>query len=141
MAMSGVRLRARVLIDGTAEGRVLKLAEPISFWGGIDPASGRIIDVRHPDRGQCVTGRVLCLPGMIGSSSASAVMLELLRAGLAPAALVLGETDAILALGVVVGREMGYPTIPVLELKRDEQAKLLQDAPVRVTAGGAITPL
>jgi predicted aconitase with swiveling domain len=134
-----VSIAAKVVIAGVAEGRVLRLSQPISFWGGIDPATACVIDARHPDRGTCITGRVLCLPGMIGSSSASAVMLELLRARIAPVALVLGETDAILALGVVVGREMGYPSIPVLELARDVQATLPQDAPVRISEDGAIT--
>ncbi|MFI4988865.1 MAG: aconitase X swivel domain-containing protein [Alphaproteobacteria bacterium] len=130
--------RAKVVIDGSTEGRVLRLAAPISFWGGVDPASGRVIDARHPDRGLVIGGRILCLPGMIGSSSASAVMLELLRAGLAPAALILGESDAILALGVVVGRELGYPAIPILELAASEQAKLPQGALVRIGEGGVI---
>ena len=138
MAVAVHEIAAKVVIDGTAEGRILHLAEPISFWGGIDPQSGVVIDARHPDLGRSISGRVLCLPGMIGSSSASAVMLELLRARLAPAALVLGETDAILALGVVVGREMGYRAIPVLELALAEQKKLPQDALVRVHEGGMI---
>jgi uncharacterized protein len=133
------RLAARVLLPGAGRGRVLRLAAPISFWGGVDPASGRVIDARHPDRGALIAGRVLCLPAMIGSSSASAVLLELLRGGLAPAALILGETDAILALGVVVAREMGYPTIPVLGLDRDGQALLPQGALVSIARDGTIT--
>ena len=139
-ALDRKTLRAsRVLVDGRAEGRVLRLREPISFWGGIDPATARVIDARHPDRGVCISGRILCLPGMIGSSSASAVMLELLRAEIAPAALILGETDAILALGVVVAAELGYRTVPVIELSREEQSHLPQDALVRVGKGGIIT--
>ena len=138
MAVAAPGLAAKVVIDGTAEGRIFRLAAPISFWGGIDPETGLVIDARHPDRGRSIAGRVVCLPGMIGSSSASAVMLELLRVGLAPAALVFGETDAILALGVVVGRELGYPAIPVLELPPAAQAALPQGALARVRAGGVI---
>jgi predicted aconitase with swiveling domain len=132
-------LRAdKVLVDGRAEGRILRLRAPISFWGGIDPATARVIDARHPDRGASIEGRILCLPGMIGSSSATAVMLELLRAGKAPAGLVLGEMDAILALGVVVSIEMGYGRIPVLLLAREVQSILPQDAPARIDEGGFI---
>ena len=138
MAVATRALAAKVVIDGKAEGRVLRLAAPISFWGGIDPQTGIVIDARHPDRGRSISGRVLCLPGMIGSSSASAVMLELLRQHLAPAALIFGETDAILALGVVVGRELGYPAIPILELAVAEQEKLPQEALVRIREGGII---
>ncbi|HUI16564.1 MAG TPA: DUF126 domain-containing protein [Alphaproteobacteria bacterium] len=138
MAVATRALVAKVVIDGRAEGRVLRLGAPISFWGGIDPQTGIVIDARHPDRGRSIAGRVLCLPGMIGSSSASAVMLELLRQHLAPAALVLGETDAILALGVVVGRELGYPAIPILELAPAEQETLPQEVLVRIREGGVI---
>ncbi|MGO4840421.1 DUF126 domain-containing protein, partial [Rhizobiaceae sp. 2RAB30] len=71
-------LRADILVSGQgAEGDALVLSAPISFWGGVDPASGRIADVRHPQHGAVIGGSVLFLPGTIGSSSASAVLLEL----------------------------------------------------------------
>ena len=105
----------RVLIAGTAAGPLLILRAPLGFWGGVDPATGRIVAARHPDQGADIAGRILALPGTIGSSSSSAVMLELLYRNRAPAGLVLAA-DAILSLGVVVAREMGYPTIPVLEV-------------------------
>ena len=85
------------------------MSAAISFWGGVDPATGRIADVRHPDYGAGISGRVVFLPATIGSSSASAVLLELVRNGRAPAALVLHEPDAILLLGLIVAREMGWP--------------------------------
>ncbi|RVD47379.1 DUF126 domain-containing protein, partial [Mesorhizobium sp. M2D.F.Ca.ET.140.01.1.1] len=77
-------------------GEALVLMAPISFWGGVDPKTGRIADVRHPQHGETISGRVLFLPGTIGSSSASAVLMELVHNGRAPAALVLHEPDAIL---------------------------------------------
>ncbi len=103
-------LRAEVMIDGpaaTAPG--LALAAPISFWGGVDPKTGSIVDVRHPQRDVSIAGTVLMLPATIGSSSASAVLLELIHKGLAPAAIIMHEADAILLLGVLVAREMGWP--------------------------------
>jgi uncharacterized protein len=80
---------------------------------------------------------VLALAATRGSSSSSAIMLELLARGIAPAALLLGEPDAILALGVIVGREMGYPPIPVLALPAAAQA-LLPAGVLRVAKGGII---
>ncbi|MEJ2122231.1 MAG: DUF126 domain-containing protein, partial [Alphaproteobacteria bacterium] len=80
----------RILIPGAAEGPLLRLRAPISFWGGVDPKSGRLADPRHPDHGASVAGTVLAVPETIGSSSSSAVMLELMRGGAAPAALLLG---------------------------------------------------
>ncbi len=137
--MTEVALRGEILLPGTAEGAVLKLDRPISFWGGVDPETGRISDPRHPQHGQAVGGRVLVIPETIGSSSGSAVMLELIAQGLAPAALILGKPDAILILGVVVAREMGYrDPPPVLLLAPQDQAALVSGQACRIGAEGAI---
>lgn len=113
-----------ILVDGpAASGPALVLTAPISFWGGIDPKSGRVVDVRHPQHGASIAGRVLFLPGTIGSSSASAVLLELVHAGRAPAAIVLHEPDAILLLGLIVAREMGWETPPALRLESGDHGR------------------
>jgi predicted aconitase with swiveling domain len=106
----------RVLVAARGEGPLLRLERPISLWGGVDPVAGTISDPRHPQFGVSVTGKVLAIPSAVGSSSSSAIMLELLRERTAPAAVLMGSADAILALGVVVGRELGYAPVPVVEL-------------------------
>ena len=111
-----VLVKGRVLVPGSAFGPLLRLRHAISFWGGVDPKTGRVCDPRHPDHGVCITGTILALPAAIGSSSSSAVMLELIRAERAPAGLIMGSADAIVALGVVVAGELGLPTLPVLEV-------------------------
>lgn len=117
-------LKADVLLEGHGAGIVLALTHPISFWGGVDPKTGLIIDARHPERGQSIAGKVLALPGMIGSSSAAAVMLELVHAGRAPTALLMPEPDAILLLGIIVAREMGWAVPPAYRLDAEEQRAL-----------------
>ncbi|PSH68317.1 hypothetical protein CU102_13520 [Phyllobacterium brassicacearum] len=116
-------MKAEILVAGEpAEAPALVLTAPISFWGGVNPKSGRIADVRHPQHGLSISGKVLCLPGTIGSSSAAAVLLELVTAGLAPAAIILHEPDAILLLGLIVAQEMGHPVPMALRLDRGEFA-------------------
>ena len=90
-----------------------------------------------PQHGKNIAGRVLFLPGTIGSSSASAVLLELVHAGHAPAALVLHEPDAILLLGLIVAREMGWPTPVAVKLDRSLHGQF-SDAIVDVGADGTI---
>ncbi|MGZ8566100.1 MAG: aconitase X swivel domain-containing protein [Actinomycetota bacterium] len=107
-----------VLVSGTAEGDVVTLDEPLSLWGGLDPATGDIIDVRHPQRGARVAGRMLLLPAGRGSSSSSTILAEAIRAGTAPAAIVLGEPDPILALGAIVGRELYGTVVPIVVADR-----------------------
>jgi predicted aconitase with swiveling domain len=67
-------------------------------------------------------------------------MLELIARGIAPAALLLGEVDAILTLGIVVAREMGHPTLPALEVSAADLARL-PEGRVRVAADGTISAL
>jgi len=95
-------------------GPALVLEEPLSFWGGIDPETGEVVDVRHPQHGANVTGRILVMPSGRGSSSSSSVLAEAIRAGTAPAAIVLGEADPILALGAIVARELYGKVTPVV---------------------------
>jgi predicted aconitase with swiveling domain len=104
----------RTLVAGAAEGPALVLEAPLSFWGGIDPASGLVIDVHHPQRGSSVVGTVLVMPAGRGSSSSSTVLAEAARAGTAPAAIVLLEPDPIVALGAIVARELYGIAIPVV---------------------------
>ena len=130
----------RVLVAGQGEGPLLRLRAPISFWGGVDPLTGRIADPRHPDHGREMAGAVLLVPSAVGSSSSSAIMLELLRNGVAPAAVLMGTPDAILALGVVVGRELGYAPIPVLEVPLASLSQVADGSVLRVGADGSVEP-
>lgn len=127
------------LLPGPASGPVMRLSAPLSFWGGVDPNSGRIIQVRHPECGQTIGGRILCLPATIGSSSSSAVLLELIRLGIAPAALVMGTPDAILMIGCLVAREMGWTAPPAFALPAKEQGHLPDH--LSIAPDGQITPL
>ncbi len=108
--------QANVLFEGTASGEVLRLEEPISFWGGVDPVTSEIVLGGHPQRGVQVQNKILVIPQLVGSSSSSAVMLELIYKNKSPAALVLGGRDAILPIGVLVAKQMQWQTIPVLSM-------------------------
>ena len=134
-----IELEGRPLVKGQARGPLLKLTRPISFWGGVDPVSGLIVDPRHPEFELCITGTVLLIPGAVGSSSSSAILLELLREGTAPAAILMGKADAILALGSIVGLELGYASIPIIEVTRTDIVRFPDRAEVCIAAQGRIT--
>lgn len=128
----------RVLVDGAAQGELLHADTGLSFWGGVDPATGRVIDRHHPLHGQCLAGRVLAIPSGRGSCTGSSVMLELIRSGHAPAALVLAEADDILTLGVVLAQRMHGQSLPVVCIGPQAFAGLRGSAFVRVD-GGRVT--
>jgi uncharacterized protein len=125
----------RTLSPGEARGEVLALDEPLSFWGGIDPASGRIIDRSHPQHGRSVAGRILVMASGRGSSSSSSVLAEAIRAGTAPAGIILREPDGIVALGSLVARELYGSATPVVVLNTEayEWAASLEVVAVRAT--------
>ena len=103
-----------VLVEGKAEGPLIALSEPLSFWGGFDARSGAINDEAHPECGTVLTGGVVLLPHSRGSSSSSSVLAEAIRLGTAPAALLLREPDHILAIGALVANHLYGTRVPVI---------------------------
>jgi len=129
-------MSGRLIAPGRARGTTLVLDEPLSLWGGLDPATGRVIELRHPQHGARVTGRVLVLPAARGSSSSASVLAEAIRAGTAPAAIVLGEPDLILALGAAVAEELYGVQIPILVLPAADLAAIQDGATVDIGPEG-----
>ena len=125
---------ARALAFGTGEGRALVMDEPLSFWGGMDPATGEVIDAHHRARGTSLAGRVVVMPVGRGSSSAPSVLAEAIRLGTAPAAIVLSEPDSIVALGAIVAAELYGRACPVVVLDEEDHRRIPDGASVRVSA-------
>lgn len=132
-------MNGRLLAPGAASGTALRLDEPLSLWGGLDPASGFIIDPHHPRLGASLADRVVVMRAARGSSSSSSVLAEAVRSGRAPAALLLGEPDLILAVGSVVAAELYGRRVPVIVLAQADLATIGEGDPVAVTEEGAVT--
>jgi predicted aconitase with swiveling domain len=127
-----------MLAPGVATGRAAVLDEPLSLWGGLDPASGELIDQHHPQRGAPLAGRVLVMPAARGSSSSSSVLAEAARAGVAPSAILIGEADHILAIGAAVAEELYGMRVPVVALRPHDLARIPDGATVTVHDDGRI---
>lgn len=106
----------RALVRGRATGEALVLGVPLSFWGGVGPESGVIIDRRHPRAGESVTGRMLVMPAGRGSSSAASVLAETIRLGVGPAGIILQHPDEILVLGALAAELLYGVTCPILKV-------------------------
>jgi predicted aconitase with swiveling domain len=113
-------LSANVLVPGIARGAPLMLAEPLSFWGGLDAATGAVIDRWHPDCGTVLTGRIVLMREGRGSSSGSSVLAEAIRLRTAPAAILMRERNAIVVTGALVARELYGTDCPVIEITDEE---------------------
>jgi cis-L-3-hydroxyproline dehydratase len=104
------------IIPGLASGAVLACGEGLSFWGGVDPLTGIVIDAHHPLCGQSIAGRVLVMPTTRGSCSGSGVMLDLALNGIAPAAFVFREAEDVVTLGAMIAGRMFNRPVPVVRL-------------------------
>ena len=120
-------MEGRFLVEGPIDGTALVLDEPLSLWGGLDPVTGEIVEANHPQRGQIVTGRILVMPSGRGSSSSATVLAESIRLGTAPAAIVLGEADEIIAIGALVAEALYGVTTAVFLASQDDYAAIRED--------------
>jgi uncharacterized protein len=102
--MSTVILRGRTVVPGIADGEALVSHEPISGWGGIDPARGVIIEPRHELNGVCFAGKILVFPSAKGSSGWSGFFQATRLSGTAPVGMIIGRISTKSALGAVVTR-------------------------------------
>jgi len=118
------RLRARPVIPGRGEGAALVSAEALSFWGDVDPGTGRVTNPRHPLHGERLGGRVLVYPAGRGSCTTSNILLELIRTGQAPVAIVARSVDPVLAVGPLVGEALYGRTIPIVTLDAEAYVRI-----------------
>ena len=133
-----MQVQGEALIRGSAQGQVLFTDEPLSFWGGYNAREGKIIDTHHALYGEHVAGKIFILPSARGSSTGSGILLEALRLGNAPAAIVLKQRDAILALGAIVGRELYQKIIPLVIVSDADFAALHKAKFARVNETGLV---
>lgn len=119
-----IKIQGRPILPGQAAGEALVASEPLSFWGGYDYRTGTIIDQRHPLAGQVAAGRMLALPFTRGSSTTTAVLLEAVKAGTAPAAILTTAPDSFFALASIVADEMYATPIPLVVLAPEDFRQL-----------------
>jgi hypothetical protein len=131
-------LKGRAILAGAAEGDALVTRQPLSFWGGYDFKTGTIIDKHHPLAGVRAAGRVLVVPFSKGSSTTTAVLLEAVRAGTAPAALVTTGADAFFALASIVAGVMYGKSFPVVALDLEDFGRLESGMRVVIHEAGTI---
>ncbi|KAL3461708.1 hypothetical protein BJX64DRAFT_260335 [Aspergillus heterothallicus] len=117
--------RGTAYINGQATGILIPSDEPLSFWGGVNPSTGEIVDRHHELSGRYLQHSVLAIPSGRGSCSASGVILELLRNGKGPNAIIFERQEEILTLGVMVAEEIFGMVIPIVRLLPGDFRKLL----------------
>ena len=137
--MDKLTIQGKAFIAGSASGHALVSTEPLSVWGGYDWKSGEIIDRRHPLSGSIAKGKILAVPFTRGSSTTTAVLLESIREGTAPNAIITTATDFFFALASVVADELYANPIPLIAVSETDFAKLRTGDHLAVNDSGIIT--
>ena len=122
-------LKGRVIYSGTAEGEALVASHPISFYGGVNPESGEIIERGHELQGESVSGRILVFPYGKGSTVGSYILYRLMKKGLAPAAIINEKCETIVAVGAIIS---GIPCVDMVDIAKIRQGSRLRISGARV---------
>jgi predicted aconitase with swiveling domain len=133
-------IAARILNKGTVIAPVLHLDAPLSFWGGFDPQTGRIVDVHHPQHGVALTGKIVLMAYSRGSGTAPGALAEAIRLATGPEALIMVESDVNLAIGAQVAATLYGRSMPVLTVTAEDFAIIASWPAANIAPGGAITP-
>ena len=112
--------RFRILNEGEARGPALRLSAPLNIWGGLDPATGKVVDQRHPQYGESIAGRILLTPPTVGSGTNAQIFAQACAKGTGPAAVVLFGQDLVVAVGAAVVKRIYGLECPVI-VGPDEQ--------------------
>ena len=131
-------IAGRVIVSGEAHGEALVTSDALSFWGGYDFHTGEIIDRHHPLAGVRAGGRILAVPFSKGSSTTTAVLLEAVRAGTAPAAILTTGADAFFALASIVADVMYGKSFPVVALEPADFASLRTGDRLAISRDGRV---
>ena len=131
-------VRGKPLVGGEAAGLALWSDQPLSFWGGYDQDTGEIIDRRHPLAGQIGTNRIIAIPHTKGSSTTTAVLLESVRQGKSPAAIITTGLASFLALASIVAEELYGRNFPVVMIDKDDFDKLESGQWVSIKRDGVV---
>ena len=136
--MDAIEFKGKIVIPGKAHGMTLVSREPLSFWGGYDWQTGEIIDRRHELSGANASGKILAVPFTRGSSTTTAVLLEAIRAGTAPAAILTTDVDFFFALASVVADELYSSPLPLIALQEKDFIQLKTGDEVHITENGRL---
>ncbi len=118
--MKKLKLYGRGIIPGNVQGEAIVTSQPISFFGGLNPEKGIIIERGHELKGMCVTGKILVFPRGKGSTVGSYVIYAMKKKGTAPAAIINIETEPIIAAGCVIAN------IPLIDKLNENPIKVIK---------------
>ena len=111
------QLKGRIIYKGKAEGEALVTEMPISFYGGVDPNTGIVMEKGHQLNGQSVKGKILVFPQGKGSTVGSYTLYRLKKNGTAPAGMINKECETIVAVGAIISEIPCVDKVDISKIK------------------------
>jgi uncharacterized protein len=121
------RLKGRIIYKGKAEAEALVTSMPISFYGGVDPNTGVVIEKGHELNGVSVKGKILVFPQGKGSTVGSYTLYRMKKNGVAPAAMINKETETIIAVGAIISEIPFVDKIDISKIKNGTKVTVDND--------------
>jgi len=118
-----MELRGRIISKGSGQGEALVTSQPISFYGGVDPNTGEIIEKGHELHGERLKGKVIVFPNGKGSTVGSYTLYRMKKNGMAPAGIINSECDTVVAVGAIISE---IPCVDRIDLSKITTGNLIQ---------------
>jgi len=119
-----MELKGRIIYRGKGEGEALVTSQPISFYGGVDPTTGEVLEKGHELQGKSVKGKVLVFPTGKGSTVGSYTLYRLKKNGAAPAGIVNRECETVVAVGAIISEIPCVDKIDISRLKTGDHVQI-----------------
>ena len=119
-----MELKGRIISKGIGEGEALATAQPISFYGGVDPNTGEIIEKGHELQGKNVKGKILVFPNGKGSTVGSYTLYRMKKNGMAPAGIINKECETIIAVGAIISEIPCVDKVDISEIKTGDSIRI-----------------
>ncbi len=133
-----MKAQGKALFEGQVKAEAMVLEDWLSFGGGLDPESGKIVDQHHPQVGECVTGKVVVLPGIRGSAGSPSTLAESIRLGTGPSGIILGEAETSALAAAFAAKELYDIGVPVVVLAGEEYDVLKTGQQVEIDETGQV---
>jgi len=121
------QLKGRLISKGKGEGEALVTSQPISFYGGVDPNTGVVIEKGHELQGQSVKGKILVFPTGKGSTVGSYTLYRMKKNGTAPAGMINKECETVVAVGAIISEIPCVDKVDISKIKTGDKVHIEND--------------
>jgi uncharacterized protein len=122
-----MELKGRIISKGKAQEEALVTSQPISFYGGVDPNTGEVIEKGHELQGKSVKGKILVFPTGKGSTVGSYTLYRLKKNGAAPAGIINRECETVVAVGAIISEIPCVDKINISKIKTGDLIRIEND--------------